>query len=66
MADQQPLLNPSEDVSSEDDGIISKHNNQDTTVGILDVVSVFQREKILINLSQFICSFASPIVSIIF
>jgi hypothetical protein len=45
MADQQPLLNPSEDVSSEDDAIISEHNNQDTTVGILDVVSVFQREK---------------------
>jgi hypothetical protein len=44
MSDQQPLLNPSDKVSSEDDDT-TKQSDKDTTVGIFQIVSVFKRNR---------------------
>jgi hypothetical protein len=58
MSDQQPLLNPLNKVSFNDDDDngnkrqfsaskyhLTKHSDQDTAIGILHMVSVFKRNK---------------------
>jgi hypothetical protein len=44
MSDQQSLLNPSNNVSSQDNDT-TKHNDKDTAVSIFEIVSVFKQNQ---------------------